>query len=112
MMLALVLACCWVGIRIDKFGATTRRCIALAALSLLAMLTHYYASQGLLALAIYLLVRLEAAIATRVDEFLYRGGGLSDFVGADVFASAPLYRRISPGQPCRLTHTWAACCRA
>src|SRR5437764_2490764 len=58
MLLALVLACAWATVRIEKFGASRSRSILLGALVLAAMLTHYYAAPALAAIAVYAIVRL------------------------------------------------------
>jgi hypothetical protein len=66
MLAALVLACCWIGLRIEKRGAGMLSAIILILLLLASMLTHYYAAHGLLALFIYLMIRLRGAARQRV----------------------------------------------
>jgi uncharacterized membrane protein len=66
MLIALVLACCWIAARIEIFGATPRRRIALGVFVLLAMLSHYYAAPPLAALGIYLLFRSRASDRWRI----------------------------------------------
>lgn len=66
MLIAMVLACCWVAARIEQFGTTRRRCVVLGILVLLSMLTHYYAAPPLAALVIYLLWRARAGDRRRI----------------------------------------------
>jgi uncharacterized membrane protein len=65
MVVTLVLGCVAVLARIERSGATLRRCVALAAFLMLAMLTHYGAAAALLAVAVYTVLRLRGADRTR-----------------------------------------------
>jgi Dolichyl-phosphate-mannose-protein mannosyltransferase len=57
MLMALVLACCWIIARIEKRGGTRGHFIAFGILCFCAMLTHYYAAPPLAAIALYALIR-------------------------------------------------------
>lgn len=92
MLIGLATITLWLMTRIELFGSTRRRAIALAAMSFPLLLTHYFAAGAVLAIGIYGLVRLKGhRIAFVLTAIAFAGLYLGTWVPLAVRQVAYLY---------------------